>query len=86
MRVCVNAHDYVCVSSCCSGDNGVSFEVTVRIWGPLLEVVMQLNSWGEGLCGSLFFPFFLSTQTYRNAHTRMCVRTHTHKRSQVSAP
>lgn len=47
--MCVHAS--VCVVLCTPvvlvGDKGVSFEVTVRNWGPVLEVVMQLNSWGE---------------------------------------
>lgn len=44
MRVCV----VLCTPVVLVGDKGVSFEVTVRNWGPVLEVVMQLNSWGMG--------------------------------------
>lgn len=46
------------------GDKGVSFEVTVRNWGPVLEVVMQLNSWGAGGVGCFKNP------KDKRAHTR----------------
>lgn len=54
MCVCVCVCPVVLVGT---RESVLSFEVTVRIWGPLLEVVMQLNSWGEGLCRWLFFFF-----------------------------
>lgn len=46
------------------GDKGVGFEVTVRNWGPVLEVVMQLNSWGWGWGRGVKNP-----QTQTRTHT-----------------